>query len=775
MPIVLNKLATTRLTSITSINDNYDTLENYINGLEALDLDFDKRLDTIEVVFNSDDFNRIIQPSFYETVTKVEDLFTQNAQLVEQANKTLAELQAASQRTTLMVGSGQSNMASSAVEAVGGDTTPSDNVFLRQWDRNEVTKTVTGKWVVWTPSDSYEVLPPTWNGSNWVSYSSNRNNVLFQTAKEYVRLNGGNVYCVLAARGGQSIENWVIGSADPTSPNYNNQARPIWDLLDQAVTDAITSIEMVEANKTAIDHFIWFQGEADTAYGRYEQEVNNLTESLNGASWFKQGGRIVAAELSATFGQSDFWVHASQGANYQLSTVGTGDLSFPDNVHIAGVDMDELGYRFASTLLGNGSFLARDVSVLRPRKGQTSLTFFIGEAKDAQWQDPNALIQYLNTKDLQEVGSVNITLATGYSSPPVDFSLLKSSIPVVFRALSTGSFSTTNALPANFSGGETAARAALNGILSSSVLGTTGSTFLIKAGKGPLQVRSLLLDANSISTIQNAVEVVGSSDVSLLDVGMIGHTGAALSVVGSSSVEINSMVAYGGTRGLDISGGQLSGGGFRARIMTFVGQTSEALSFQNGAVTSPLPRAYFGECSTTSPLVQVRTFSDVKLYGIEADTCETVWAVNEGSKLLISAENPLAAVEIGTITTTGISATVSSGSDVKILKDLNVGTLNGRLINCTSGSVLLMGTDVNITTQTANPSARFMLAQSQGSSITITGTLTVSGAPNLTTSSNSLTATQGGVIRVGSKVVPANFGQSPATNGFDSTGTGIFV
>ena len=228
----------------------------------------------------------------------------------------------------LLVGAGQSNMASSNIAAEGGDLTV-----------NPLIK-------VWTDS-GWQVFDPA-NGVGLWGNATNRNNIIFQAAKQAIRDGVPCVYCVIDAHPGNTIDQWIANAnTGTTGPN--------WASLTSAVIAAVSAPESISAGVTQARGFIWGQGEnnggSDFDFDDYVARFDWLKVRLRGQGWFPAATTITALSMppqpSSRVMDRVFKSYIPYDGDPFTSFTDTSDQPAPEGnlMHWTGVAMNEIGKR----------------------------------------------------------------------------------------------------------------------------------------------------------------------------------------------------------------------------------------------------------------------------------------------------------------------------------------------------------------------------------------------------------------------------------------------
>lgn len=255
----------------------------------------------------------------------------------------------------VIVYDGQSNAASSNINAVGGDLTVDSGI-----------KCLTSSLPAAPGSTVFDIV--TCDPQNGVlgnvpqqPLHAGKNMDSFAFAKEFRKRHSQDVILINASQisqnGGDAISEWV--SAGTASPNY--------DSLKFNVESGLALLP----DNTEIDYFLWFQGESDNAntYSGYKSDFETLLSQLRGETWFNFNTPVIAFELEPTQSRNDYWSTRSlSGEDPAVGLVSNFGVNYPDGLHSDGASKDIQGAR------------SYYVSQSLPKISATSLNYLRGDS-----------------------------------------------------------------------------------------------------------------------------------------------------------------------------------------------------------------------------------------------------------------------------------------------------------------------------------------------------------------------------------------------------------
>lgn len=631
--------------------------------------------------------------------------------------------------------SGQSNAASSNTQALGGDITPDPDVLL--WNH------AAGQFDVWDPASGYVAYigGPT---------ETNKNNVLFQEAKYIRKRTGRRQYCILSAKGGESITQWVPA----TQPMYVD--------LDTQVTAALAALASI--GKTQIDSFDWFHGEADSGLNTYSASVDALIGQLNGEDWFPTGMPILGYELAPQFIQSDYWAQAASDRNPQTFAVSTSGLSFgADGIHLVGADMPELGARAAEFRLGGLGATPLDVNIIRPRDTQNAVTYIVGPT--GNFATVNEALSTLSSKWLVGVDRVTLRLQEG-AHASFDTSLFNGGFALEIRGWDGAASSFPTA--ANLSGGEAAARSAIEARWSSWINCTDTDSFGSQLVGNNITLRGLAIFANG-EGINAGLKIEGKSIV-VFSCAFHGFQQDQVIVGANSDVDYSQVVHYGGLRGRTVFG-RIYTENYTTRYDVFVGQSVYPSLFSDAANCGVMCGMDVAEF-TGDWCVRGERFSSGRVHILKTDVVKALLNVSDWST-----------ISIGSLNCEGISVGASPANTPETFRASGEGTFNiesaftipdsnGRFVNNLGGGRLRFGGNAKVTNWVGT-GIEFARAQYPDSTIVVNGAFGVDNATD--GAASDIRVDNGGRILTRSIALGSGMTTNIATNTVQADGSIIAV
>jgi hypothetical protein len=148
------------------------------------------------------------------------------------------------------------------------------------------------KTLAWTPATNLRV----WNntvgtttsvGTAFAAADATKTGIAYKWASDIARANPSRmVYLVVAAQAGQAIAQWMSGASSP-------------DLFNDCSINVVPALAAV--GNTAIDGFMWWQGEADKAApANYLANFETVITRFKAQSWFPPATPIVVCSLAST-------------------------------------------------------------------------------------------------------------------------------------------------------------------------------------------------------------------------------------------------------------------------------------------------------------------------------------------------------------------------------------------------------------------------------------------------------------------------------------------
>lgn len=608
----------------------------------------------------------------------------------------------------ILVGAGQSNMASSNEQAAGGTLEPDQSVFLWQGSA----------WEVWTPADGYEFYP----GGTTIT----RNNVLFQAAKLRRRLTGRRQYCILDAFGGRPIEDWVPATEQR------------WVSMEAQIVAALASTEMTTISKTTIDGFFWFQGEANSASGDYAEKMDTLVTQLEAESWWRKDLFVTAAEINDNFVQNRYWRSAAVNANPKITVATTKDLTFGgDGIHLTGDEIDVAGSRMGYLSLSGAGFTPPDPYIARPLSGSSALTFAVGSGYTFETAEEALL--WLNDKTTEGLAIVTIQLQPG-TYGPIDTSVYTNTIPVEIRSLSTG----PGTLPAAsaLASGSAAAITTIEGDWDVLVECTAGDAFAVNVTGDYVTFRGIAFMDNGAG-VDRGIDVTGTT--SFLNCAVHGFAVDQMIVRQGGKADISNMVFYGGGIGLNVFGECFDTDADTAgRKIVCAGQSTHCVVANNGGKIQRLSPVDFGS-HTGDQALSCRNGSFASFVSVSsAANVNGIALCNERSEMQIDSVTIPGVNSVGTVDT----FTARKRSHIYIDGGIDFNTTGGRAFYCPNGGQIYVVGNVVIDDWTGSGANNLILVNDPDSKLCIDGTLTITAAASAGTN-NIRTLTSGQIITTG--------------------------
>lgn len=282
----------------------------------------------------------------------------------------LAQMESRLQSPVLtLLGLGQSNMASSDVDAAGGDLTPDPRIR------------------VWTGA-GYVMADP----ANGVGVpASGRNSILFQMAKQALRRGYSLVYIVITAHPGQAIAHWTGNGT--SSAGY---------VADRTIAQAaISNGELSALGVTQYDAVVIQQGESDGGasfdLSTFQTANETWRAQLRAETWASASTSFLHIQLSDQVASHNgpntyFTQTVPTDADPYSKTIATAGLhpGGADGTHWPGTAMDAIGARafdvfsnYASPQSGAGNKLAGEfVRLIVDQINGKGLGLFYNTAND---------------------------------------------------------------------------------------------------------------------------------------------------------------------------------------------------------------------------------------------------------------------------------------------------------------------------------------------------------------------------------------------------------
>lgn len=589
-------------------------------------------------------------------------------------------------KADLLVGAGQSNMASSNTQAAGGDLTPNSAVFL--WDH------AGSAWEVWTPANGYVAFLG--------GVTETANNILFQAAKYRQRKTNRAQYCILNAWGGQSIDLFVPATAT------------LYADLQTQVTAALASSEMVAISKTAVDRLFYFQGEADSDKGNYGDFVGDLIDQLNAESWYDSGLPLIGFELAPQFMQSDYWANSGSDRNPQTIAVATQDLDYgADGIHLTGAAINIAGVRAAEMSFGGLGPTPLDINIVRPRYTQTAVTFIVGTGE--KFETVDAAFEFLSSKWLRDVGMVTLRLAAG-AHAAFDTSNFTGGFPIEIRGYDgvATSFPASGAL----SGGSAAAETEIKAQWASWVECASGDSQGVKLVGDNITLRGLAILANGES-VNVGLDVYGKA--AIYSCAVHGFVQDQVIIRGGANVDISEVACYGGLRGLTLYGSAYAEI-YSSRDNVFVAQTTYAVSLDDGARLGLMCGNDVAEF-TGSWCISAARNARGYFYHLTTDTVAALVSISDGADLFIDSINCSGISVGGSPSNTPETFRISLDGKLTIGSSFVIATHNGRFCYNLGGEFRVNG-DATVSSWTGT-GIEFMRSRYPGSVCKIVGTLAI--------------------------------------------------
>lgn len=632
----------------------------------------------------------------------------------------------------LNLGWGQSNYASSNSQAAGGDLTTDELVKI--WNHN------TSAFETWNMANGFYA----YTGG---SLEQNKNNILFQMAKLRRKLTGRTQYCVLVAKGGQSITEFVPATA------------ALYADIQSTMTEVLASTEMQAFGKTQIDTLTGFQGEADSGLDNYSDQVDALITQFNAETWMPAALPLVGYELAQQFVQSEYWTQAPLNDNGQVTSVKTADLDFGvDGVHITGADMDVAGARAAYLTLGGMGVSPPDANILKPRATQTSITYIVGTGQ--RFATVSDCLNFLSSKTLQDADKVTIRLAEG-AHAAFDTSNFTGSFPIEIR----GYDGAATSFPASgdLSGGSAAAVTEIKAQWASWVDCASGDSQGVKLVGDNITLRGLAILANGES-INVGLDVYGKAEV--YSCAVHGFAQDQVIIRNGANVDISEVACYGGFRGLTLYGRAYSEN-YATRDNVFVAQTTYAVSLDDAAICGSMCGNDVAEFTGSWTINATRSCQGFFNH-LTTDTVKALIRVSDGADLFVD-DIVCAGISVGASpSNTPETFRLSGDAKLTIGDNFTIPTHNSRFCYNAGGRFRVNGNA--IVSAWTGTSIEFMRSQYPDSVINIVGTLEITADTDGGT--NDIRCDDGGQILTRFLSLPSgtSITNNPAVNSLQSDG-----
>lgn len=194
-------------------------------------------------------------------------------------------------------------------------------------------------------------IAPVW-GTSPLS-ASGSNNAGIRCANEIYRKTGKNVYMILNAVGGTSIDKWI--GQGTLSPHWSGQTNAILD-------------QLVASNIPRIDAVGWMQGEADhdgrsvyDSYNTYKSALNTLLEQFRSLSVWQPHTTFITSGVGDWFdesgnGRNDVLLELNEWDDVNVGNISThGCYRNPNSgqsSHFSHESLTVVGNRIAHKILG---------------------------------------------------------------------------------------------------------------------------------------------------------------------------------------------------------------------------------------------------------------------------------------------------------------------------------------------------------------------------------------------------------------------------------------